>query len=63
MRTVIDLVGELIQLVPAGGKVELNGGCRSVSEETHIRIVGPIIVDLLVHVGPSLSQFVLTVWK
>ena len=63
MRTVIDLVGRLIQLVPGGGKVELNGGCRSVSVEAHIKIVGPIIGDLLVRVGPSVSQSVLTVWK
>lgn len=38
-RIAIDLVGRLIQLVPAEGNIVLNGGCRSVSEKTYITTV------------------------
>lgn len=39
VRIVIDLVGQLIQLVPSEGNVVLNVGCRSVSDSKHITIV------------------------
>lgn len=41
-RIAIDLVGRLIQLVPAEGNIVLNGGCRSVSEKTYITTVRPM---------------------